>query len=152
MGKLTLWVALALSLSLAGCGSGESPFVGTWSFTEGTDNVTCPTGNTSESVTGNVNIKDAVGGGLVVLDSEGCNFNYSASGNVATASNATCSRPAPEVGMGVTAEVTYSNITLSLADDQTMNDVFAGSVSFTSSAGKLDCTFSGSAKLKKVAN
>ena len=147
MGKLTLFFALAL----AACGSGQSPFVGTWSFTEGTDNVTCPTGNTSQSLTGNVTIKDAVDGGLVVLDAEGCNFNYSASGNVAGAPNAMCSRPAPEVGMGVTADVTYSNITLSLTDNQTMNDVFAGSVSFTSSAGKLDCTFSGSAKLQKVA-
>lgn len=151
MGKLAL--SFTLALALGGCGgSAPSPFVGTWSFTEGTDNVTCPTGNTSQTLNGNVTIKESVdGNGLVVLDSEGCNFGYSVSGSVATASNAMCTRAAPEVGMGVTAAVTYSNITLTTTDGMAMNDVFAGTVSFSSSAGKLDCTFSGSAKLKKVA-
>src|SRR6202011_1729022 len=127
-------------------------YVGTWSFLSGTDNVSCPTGNTAQPLNGNITIKKGVDGKLVVLDADGCNFSYTLAGTAATTSNAMCTRPAPEVGAGVTAATTFSQITLNTADAKSMTDTFAGTVAFTSAAGTLNCTFSGSATLNKVAN
>jgi hypothetical protein len=141
------------AIALVGC-SGPDPatdYLGTWTFASGTDNVTCPTGTTAQALTGNITIKKGTASDLVVLDAEACNFAYTLTGTAATTANAMCTRPAPEVGTGVTAATTFSNITLNTADAKTMTDTFAGTVAFTSSAGTLNCTFSGSAMLNKIA-
>jgi hypothetical protein len=88
----------------------------------------------------------------VVLDDEGCNFTYTLSGSAATAQNKSCDRPAPELGASVTAATTFNFITLITTTGKSMTDTFGGTVAFKSSAGRLDCTFSGSAKLAKVSN
>ena len=101
---------------------------------------------------GNVTIKTASDGGLLVLDPEGCNFTYALDGSRASASAQTCSFAVPELGAGVTAAVTYDTITLATNDGKTMDDTFSGTVVYTSSAGALDCVFSGTATLTKVSD
>ena len=144
----------AICLLLAGCTSPNEPpggeFLGTWSFASGTNSVACPTGTTEQPVTGKITIKRALDADLVVLDDEGCNFTYMLRGLTATTHDKSCDRPAPELGAGVTAATTFSFITLDVSDGRNMNDTFGGQVAFKSSAGKLDCTFSGTAKLTKV--
>jgi hypothetical protein len=140
-----------LALLLTGCTTDPAqPYLGTWSFQSGNDNVSCPTGNTATKLTGNVSIKHATDGGLVVLDPEGCNFNYAMDGDSAKASGRSCSFAVPELGQGVTAAVTYDAITLSTTDGRTMTDVFSGSVVYTASTGVLNCVFNGSATLGKI--
>lgn len=146
---------LAFALAVAGCGAGADPaqrFTGTWSFASGTDDVSCPNGTTSAKLSGNVTIKRATDGGLVVLDAEGCNFPYELDGDRARTSGRSCSFPVPELGQGVTAAVTYDAITLSTSDGKTMDDSFNGTVAYSSSSGTLDCIFSGSATLQKLSD
>src|SRR5262249_53454889 len=101
----------------AGCSSDPAtPYTGTWSFTSGADNVSCPNGTTSTQLMGNLTIKRATDGGLVVLDPEGCNFTYALEGAQASAKSKSCSFPVPELGQGVTAAVTYDTITLATSD------------------------------------
>jgi len=141
------------ALVAAGCGADPAaPYTGTWSFASGTDNVSCPNGTTSTQLTGNVTIKRATGGGLVVLDPEGCNFTYDLDGAHASTRAQSCSFPVPELGQGVTAAVTYDTITLDTDDGKTMTDTFSGTAVYTSSAGSLDCIFSGTATLDKVSD
>lgn len=146
-------IAFVLAV-LAGCSSSDpaQPYMGTWSFASGTDNVSCPNGTTSTELTGNVTIKHATDGGLVVLDPEGCNFTYAFDGARASASMQSCSFPVPELGQGVTAAVRYDTITLDTSDGKTMNDSFSGTVTYRSSQGNLDCIFSGTATLNKLSN
>jgi len=144
--------ALAFVL-VVGCSSDPAtPYLGTWSFASGTDNVSCPNGTTAAQLSGNVTIKRAGdGAGLVVLDQEGCNFPYTLDGDRAATSAQSCSFPVPELGQGVTAAVTYDRITLDTSDGKTMDDDFSGSVVYTSSAGSESCIFSGTATLDKLA-
>lgn len=141
---------------LAGCGGGADPaqpFVGTWSFASGNDDVSCPNGTTSQRLSGSVTVKRGSDGGLVVLDAEGCNFSYTLAGDAATLSSAgTCQFPVPELGQGVTAAVDYDAITLTTGDGKTMSDSFAGKVAYSAASGTLDCVFSGSAMLNKVSD
>ncbi len=150
-------IAFVLALSLAGCGGGaaadgQSQFLGTWSFSTGDDNVSCPSGTTADKLSGNLTIKTASGGGLVVLDQEGCNFDYELDGKNATTANQSCSFAVPALGQGTTAAVMYDAITLSTSDGKTMSDSFNGTVAYTASTGTLDCIFSGSATLAKLAD
>jgi hypothetical protein len=143
---------LALVL-LAGCSSAADPaqpYMGTWAFASGADNVSCPNGTTSTQLQGNVTIKHATDGGILVLDPEGCNFTYALDGERASASAQSCSFAVPELGAGVTAAVTYDAITLATHDGMKMDDTFSGTVVYTSSAGALDCIFSGTATLNKL--
>jgi hypothetical protein len=140
-------------LVLGGCSADPAqPYLGTWSFASGTDNVSCPNGTTAAKLSGNVTIKRATDGSLLVLDAEGCNFNYQLDGDRAKASGRSCSFPVPELGQGVTAAVTYDAITLSTSDGKTMDDSFSGTVAYSSSSGTLDCVFSGSATLQKLSD
>jgi hypothetical protein len=144
-----------LFVLLAGCSSAnpeataEQQYVGTWSFSSGTDNVSCPNGTTSAALKGNVSIEKSASG-LVVIDEEGCNFGYAVDQTAATTRNQSCSFPVPELGQGVTADVTYDLITLTTGDGANMTDSFNGKVTYKTSAGDLDCIFSGSATLAKV--
>lgn len=142
-----------VALVFAGCGADPAqPYLGTWSFASGTDNVSCPNGTTAAKLSGNVTIKRATDGSLLVLDAEGCNFTYQLDGDRAKASGRSCSFPVPELGQGVTAAVTYDAITLSTSDGKTMDDSFSGTVAYSSSSGTLDCVFSGSATLQKLSD
>ncbi|HEX6837737.1 MAG TPA: hypothetical protein VF334_14255 [Polyangia bacterium] len=137
----------------AGCSADPAqPYLGTWSFASGTDNVSCPNGTSATKLSGNVTIKRATDGSLLVLDAEGCNFTYELDGSSAKASGRSCSFPVPELGQGVTAAVTYDAITLSTSDGKTMDDTFSGTVAYSSSSGTLDCVFSGSATLQKLSD
>jgi hypothetical protein len=143
-----------LLLLVAGCGANPDAtpadhYLGTWSFSSGTDNVSCPNGTTSDALKGNVTIQKS-GDGLLVIDPEGCNLSYALDGGGATTKNATCMFPVPELGQGVTANVTYDLITLTTSDGKTMTDTFNGKVTYAASTGNLDCIFSGSAGLSKV--
>jgi hypothetical protein len=144
---------ILLFLMLAGCDSSptmEKTFVGTWSFAEGTDNIVCPNGTTAEKLTGNLTIQQ-MSSQLLVLDEAGCNFTYSITGQDAKlGDDKECSFPVPQLGQGVTADVTYDAITLSLHDGMTISDVFSGKVVYRASTGNLNCAFSGSATLSKV--
>ena len=145
------WIAFALVV--VGCGADPTQrWTGTWSFASGTDNVSCPNGTTATKLSGNVTIKPATDGGLVVLDPEGCNFSYELDGDRAKTSGRSCSFPVPELGQGVTAAVTYDAITLTMSDGKTMDDTFSGTVAYSSSSGTLDCIFSGSATLQKLSD
>jgi hypothetical protein len=126
--------------------------MGTWSFASGTDNVSCPNGTTAAKLSGNVSIKRATDGSLLVLDPEGCNFSYTLEGERAKASGKSCSFPVPELGQGVTAAVQYDSIMLSTTDGKSMDDSFSGTVAYTSSSGTLDCVFSGTATLTKLSD
>jgi hypothetical protein len=143
-----------VALVVVGCSSDPAkPYLGTWSFASGADNVSCPSGTSAAQLTGNVTIKRASdGAGLVVLDPEGCNFDYALDGDRAAASAQSCSFPVPELGQGVTAAVTYDTITLDTSDGKTMNDTFSGTVVYSSSAGNDNCIFSGTAMLNKVSD
>src|SRR3954453_4756849 len=107
-----------LTLIVAGCGAADPAdrYLGTWSFASGTDNVSCPNGTTAAKLSGNVSIKRATDGSLLVLDPEGCNFSYTLEGERAKASGKSCSFPVPELGQGVTAAVQYDSIMLSTTD------------------------------------
>jgi hypothetical protein len=143
-----------VTLLAAGCSADPvQPYVGTWSFTSGTDNVSCPNGQSSTALKGNVTIKPSTGDGdLVALDAEGCNFTYTMDGSAAKTAARTCSFPVPELGQGVTADVTYDAITLSTSDGKSMSDTFSGSVVYHAQAGALNCVFSGTATLTKIAS
>jgi photosystem II stability/assembly factor-like uncharacterized protein len=142
-----------LALVAVGCSSDPAtPYMGTWSFASGSDNVSCPNGTNSTALQGNVTIKHATDGGLLVLDPEGCNFTYEIGADRASASAKSCSFAVPELGQGVTAAVTYDSISLATHDGKTMDDTFSGTVTYTSSAGALDCIFSGTASLNKISN
>ncbi len=145
---------LALIASvLVGCGADPAQhYLGTWSFDSGTDNVSCPNGTTAAKLSGNVTIKRATDGSLLVLDPEGCNFSYELDGDRAKTSGRSCSFPVPELGQGVTAAVTYDAITLATSDGKTMDDSFSGSVTYSSPQGALDCIFSGTATLTKLSD
>lgn len=148
MHRIVLFVLL-----LAGCGADPAQrYTGTWSFASGTDNVSCPNGTTAAKLTGNVTIKRATDGGLVVLDPEGCNFAYALDGDRAKAAGKSCSFPVPELGQGVTAAVVYDSITLTTSDGKSMDDAFSGTVAYQSSSGTLDCVFSGTATLTKLSD
>src|SRR3954463_15237749 len=111
--------SLALFVLAAGCSAAPDPaerYMGTWSFASGTDNVSCPNGTTAAKLSGNVTIKRATDGSLLVLDPEGCNFTYTLEGERAKTAGRSCSFPVPELGAGVTAAVVYDNITLTTAD------------------------------------
>jgi len=141
------------ALFVIGCGADPAQrYTGTWSFASGTDNVSCPNGTTAAKLTGNVTIKRATDGGLVVLDPEGCNFAYALDGDRAKASGKSCSFPVPELGQGVTAAVVYDSITLTTSDGKSMDDSFSGTVAYQSSSGTLDCVFSGTATLMKLSD
>ena len=144
---------IALMILLAGCtaeNTSQAQFAGTWSFAEGTDNVVCPNGTTAEKLTGNLTISQ-MDSQLLVLDEAGCNFTYSLDGSTAKLGDKKdCSFPVPQLGQGVTADVTYDTITLSTSDGVSMSDVFSGKVVYRASTGNLNCAFSGSASLTKV--
>jgi hypothetical protein len=137
-------------LLLLACGSEPAPaepFLGTWSFASGTNNVVCPSGTTSQALQGNITVEKS-GNGLQVIDAAGCNFRYALAGAEATlGGDKSCSFA---VGQGVTADVTYDAITLSTRDGRSMSDVFNGKVRYTSAAGSEDCAFSGTATLTKL--
>ena len=140
-------------VALAGCGADPAqPYLGTWSFASGTDNVSCPNGTTAAKLSGNVTIKRATDGSLLVLDPEGCNFTYTLDGARAKTSGKSCTFPVPELGQGVTAAVTYDSITLTTSDGNSMDDEFSGTAAYTSSSGTLDCVFSGTATLTKLSD
>jgi hypothetical protein len=140
-------------VALAGCGADPAqPYMGTWSFASGSDNVSCPNGTTAAKLTGNVTVKRATDGDLLVLDPEGCNFTYALDGASAKAKGRSCSFAVPELGQGVTAAVTYDAITLTTSDGKTMDDSFSGTVVYNSSSGALDCVFSGDATLTKISD
>jgi len=148
MHRIVLFVLL-----LAGCGADPAQrYTGTWSFASGTDNVSCPNGTTAAKLSGNVTVKRATDGSLLVLDPEGCNFTYALDGTSAKTKGSSCSFPVPELGQGVSAAVTYDAITLTTSDGKTMDDTFSGTVVYTSSSGTLDCVFSGSATLTKLSD
>src|SRR3954449_6372004 len=98
----------ALLVFVAGCGAADPAdrYLGTWAFASGTDNVSCPNGTTAAKLTGNVTIKRATDGSLLVLDPEGCNFSYTMEGERAKTAGRSCSFAVPELGAGVTAAVT----------------------------------------------
>ena len=145
--------SFAFVLALAGCGADPAQrYLGTWSFASGTDNVSCPNGTTAAMLGGNVTIKRATDGSLLVLDPEGCNFTYELDGDAAKASGRSCSFAVPELGQSVTAAVTYDAITLTTSDGKTMDDTFSGTVAYSSSSGTLDCVFSGTATLQKLSD
>jgi len=145
---------VCLAILLVGCGAADPAqrFTGTWSFASGSDNVSCPNGTTAAKLTGNVTVKRATDGSLLVLDPEGCNFTYALDGTSAKTKGSSCSFPVPELGQGVTAAVTYDSITLATSDGKSMDDDFSGTVAYTSSAGTLDCVFSGTATLTKLSD
>lgn len=144
---------VCLSLVFVGCGADPAQrFTGTWSFASGSDNVSCPNGTSAAKLTGNVTVKRATDGSLLVLDPEGCDFTYTLDGASAKASGRSCSFAVPELGQGVTAALTYDAITLSTSDGKTMDDTFSGTVVYTSSQGTLDCVFSGDATLDKISD
>ena len=144
---------VCLLVVIAGCGADPAQrFTGTWSFASGSDNVSCPNGTTAAKLTGNVTVKRATDGSLLVLDPEGCNFTYALDGASAKAMGRSCSFPVPELGQGVTAAVTYDAITLTTSDGKTMDDNFSGTVVYTSSSGSVDCIFSGDATLTKLSD
>ena len=144
---------VCLALFFAGCGADPAQrFTGTWSFASGSDNVSCPNGTTAAKLTGNVTVKRATDGSLLVLDPEGCNFTYALDGGSAKATGRSCSFPVPELGQGVTAAVMYDAITLTTSDGKTMDDSFSGTVVYTSSSGSEDCIFSGDATLQKLSD
>jgi len=146
-------IGLLSVVLLAGCGADPAQrYMGTWSFASGTDNVSCPNGTTAAKLSGNVSIKRATDGSLLVLDPEGCNFSYTLEGERAEASGKSCSFPVPELGQGVTAAVQYDSIMLSTTDGKSMDDSFSGTVAYTSSSGTLDCIFSGTATLTKLSD
>jgi len=131
--------------------SGFELLVGTWSFSSGSENIVCPSGNTAQALSGNITIvrKDA---GVQVMDPAACNFTYDVSGNRATlGANKSCTFSVPQLGQGATAAVTYEDITLT-ANEGTMSDVFSGKVRYTTTQGSEDCAFSGSAMLSKVSS
>ncbi|MCU1276836.1 MAG: hypothetical protein JWM53_382 [bacterium] len=143
----------ALLLLVAGCGAAADPaqpYMGTWMFASGTDNVSCPNGSSATKLSGNVTIKRATDGSILVLDPEGCNFTYALDGDRAKTSGRSCSFAVPELGAGVTAAVTYDTITLATADGKSMDDTFSGTVVYNASTGALDCVFSGTATLTKL--
>jgi len=143
----------SLALALAGCGADPAErYLGTWSFASGSDNVSCPNGTTATALAGNLTIKRATDGGLVVLDAEGCNFTYALDGDRAKVSGRSCSFSVPELGQGVTAAVTYDTITLATSDGKSMDDSFSGTVSYRAPSGTLDCIFSGTATLNKLSD
>jgi len=145
--------SFAFVLALAACGADPAQrYLGTWSFASGSDNVSCPNGTTAAKLSGNVSIKRATDGSLLVLDPEGCNFTYELDGDAAKASGRSCSFAVPELGQGVTAAVTYDAITLTTSDGKTMDDTFSGTVAYSSSSGTLDCVFSGTATLQKLSD
>ncbi len=149
------FVALALALAFAAAGCGADPaqsYLGTWSFASGSDNVVCPNGTTAAQLSGNVTIKRATDGSLLVLDPESCNFTYALDGDRAKTSARSCSFAVPELGAGVTAAATYDTITLFTSDGKTMDDSFSGTVVYTASSGTLDCAFSGDATLTKLSD
>ncbi|MGZ3440990.1 MAG: hypothetical protein ACXVDD_15810 [Polyangia bacterium] len=150
----TRCVALLLVTFAAGCGAADPAerYMGTWMFASGTDNVSCPNGTTAAKLTGNVTIKRATDGSLLVLDPEGCNFTYALEGERAKASARSCTFPVPELGAGVTAAVTYDTITLATSDGKSMDDSFSGTVTYNASTGALDCVFSGTAMLTKLSD
>src|SRR2546430_8366 len=98
-------VALLLVIVAAGCGAADPAerYLGTWTFASGTDNVSCPNGNTAAKLSGNVTVKRATDGSLLVLDPEGCNFTYALDGQSAKTNARSCTFPVPELGAGVTA-------------------------------------------------
>ncbi|MGZ3407237.1 MAG: hypothetical protein ACXVAN_12385 [Polyangia bacterium] len=147
-------LALLLVIVAAGCGAADPAerYMGTWMFASGTDNVSCPNGTTAAKLTGNVTIKRATDGSLLVLDPEGCNFTYALDGERAKASARSCTFPVPELGAGVTAAVTYDTITLATSDGKSMDDSFSGTVTYNASTGALDCVFSGTAMLTKLSD
>lgn len=147
-------LALLLLCVAAGCGAADPAdrYMGTWSFASGTDNVSCPNGTTAAKLTGNVTIKRATDGSLLVLDPEGCNFTYAMEGDRAKTSARSCSFPVPELGAGVTAAVTYDSITLATSDGKSMDDTFSGTVVYNASTGALDCVFSGTGTLTKLSD
>jgi phage-related minor tail protein len=147
-------IALLLVLSAAGCGAADPAdrYMGTWMFASGTDNVSCPNGASATKLTGNVTIKRATDGSLLVLDPEGCNFTYALDGERAKTSARSCSFAVPELGAGVTAAVTYDTITLATSDGKSMDDTFSGTVTYNASTGALDCVFSGTATLTKISD
>jgi hypothetical protein len=155
--SLVVLGACGALLFVVGCGAAETPatpeqqFLGTWQFASGDNRVVCPTGTTSQKLTGNVTVQKQSGGGLVVVDAASCNFAYTLSGDVATlGSDKACSFAVPELGQGATADVTYDGITLTTHDGKSMTDVFNGQAHYTTSAGSQDCAFSGSATLSKL--
>jgi hypothetical protein len=143
--------SLLFLVTVAGCGADPAQrYLGTWSFTSGADNVSCPSGTTAASLKGNVTITRAADGSLLVLDPEGCDFTYALDGDHATTKSRSCSFAVPELGQGVTAAATYDTITLFTSDGKSLDDSFSGTVVYTSSSGSLDCVFNGDATLTKV--
>jgi hypothetical protein len=143
---------VALLLFVTGCGAADPAdrYMGTWTFASGTDNVSCPNGNSAAKLSGNVTIKRATDGSLLVLDPEGCNFTYALDGQSAKTNARSCTFPVPELGAGVTAAATYDTITLATSDGKSMDDTFSGSVVYNASTGMLNCVFSGTATLTKL--
>ena len=144
----------ALLLLVAGsCAADPAQrYLGTWTFASGADNVSCPNGTNAAKLSGNVTIKRATDGSLLVLDPEGCNFTYALDGDRAKTSARSCSFPVPELGAGVSAAVTYDTITLATSDGESMDDSFSGTVVYNASTGALDCVFSGTATLTKISD
>src|SRR3954453_16788054 len=112
-----------LTLIVAGCGAADPAdrYLGTWSFASGTDNVSCPNGTTAAKLTGNVTVKRATDGSLLVLDPEGCSLTYALDGASAKRDGRSRSLPVPELVQGVPAPVTYDTITLISSDGKTMD-------------------------------
>jgi hypothetical protein len=144
---------------LGGCGGGATAvpfanFLGTWQFQSGSAVMaTCPgpVGNSTTAQIGNLHVEPAAtGGDLVSVDPAGCDVIFKVTDTIATGvGNLDCpGRPGP--AMGVTQDTTLTTITLTTTDGKTMTGASAGSAVFTSAAGMLTCTFTGTSTLVKV--
>jgi hypothetical protein len=104
-----------------GGATGAAAFVGTWARS-GTQTITCPTGNpTTNNITGNLVI--ALGSAsdtIVGTPPDGCQTNYSVSGNVATAAAGQSCNITTEAGIAETITVVTHTFTLS-ADGKTLD-------------------------------
>ncbi len=96
-----------------GSTGGAGAFVGTWARS-GTQTVTCPSGSTTNMISGDLVIAlGPMSDTLVATQPDGCMTNYSVSSNIATAMPGQMCSITTEAGVAETITVTSHTLTLS---------------------------------------
>ena len=145
--------AFAVVLSSLGCGPSRYDFVGLWSYTSGTGQLTCTTSRGSQtqalSSNGNVSFVRGTDSDLVVVDGSGCNIKFNVTANQASVvPGQTCTRTSSD-GVKTTVQVTSYTELLS-SDLKTLTESFSATVLMEGPGGQATCTMTSTGALSKA--
>jgi hypothetical protein len=157
--KRMMKLGLLVAFATAGCGGGSSGgasrFIGTWSYSSGTQTTTCndfvpPT--STDQLTGSVLVSAGISSDLVTNDGEGCLLKFDVVGGVGDViPGQSCGSSITFTdGTAGTLTITPQTWTLSLLNNTVMNSSGSGAAMVQAAGATYPCTFSVTSMLNKA--